>query len=330
MVRKILILVLLALVILWLGQLIFQVVYNFPQKITYGVTFSPRYARYLGLDWRQTFISSLDQLNIKNLRIPTYWNELEKKEGEFSFDDTDFMVSEAGKRGANIILVVGFRQPRWPECYPPSWVKDLSLEERRSRLLNFISSVVERYKQNDPVVAFQVENEPFLPFFGEDCDVNDPDFLKKEVDLVRSKTNKTIIISDSGELGAWALPMSLSDIFGTTLYREVYNPLMGYFSYPIYPYLYNLKSQIIKGLFAPNNQKTIIIELQAEPWIGTSDLDKNPKEQTKHLPLKKMKEYIKYAKETGFDEGYLWGVEWWYFMDKMGYPEYLEYAKSLF
>ncbi len=316
-------------VLIFLGQLIFDSVYRFPQKITYGVSFSPKYARYLGLDWKQTYINSLD-LGIKNFRIPTYWSEIEKKLEEFSFEDIDFMLSEAQKKQAKIILVVGLRQPRWPECYVPSWAKNLSKQEKNQKILQFIEKTVDRYKDDPSVWAWQVENEPLLPFFGEGCTSPDQNFLKTEVEQVRRLSSKSIIVTDSGELGFWVKPMSLSDIFGTTVYRKAYDPVLGYKVYPILPYLYNIKSSVAR-IFAPSNKKTIIAELQAEPWLSQKDLSEgSPAKQAQIFSMNDFKNYIDYAKKTGFDEAYLWGVEWWYFMANHGHPEYLEYAKTLF
>ncbi|MDP3973994.1 MAG: hypothetical protein Q8P92_04130 [Candidatus Daviesbacteria bacterium] len=329
-IKIILIVIIIILLSVFVGQVVFNKTYQFPPKIEYGVTFSSSYAQYLNLDWQETFIKVLSELKVKNLRIPTYWDALEKNKGEFSFADTDFMLSEAEKRNARVVLVVGFRQPRWPECYLPKWAAKLSLEEKRAEILQFVQKTVERYENNPSIWAYQVENEPFLPFFGENCDRRDPDFLKKEVDLVRSLSDKPIIITASGELEIWITQMQLSDIFGTTLYREVYNPLIGYVSYPILPYFYNLKSQIIRKVFAPQNQKTIISELQAEPWLIGETITQDPKRQTELFPVNKLIANIDYARKVGFDRAYLWGVEWWYWMEKMGYPEYLEYAKILF
>ena len=330
MVKKILVLIFVALGLIFLGQHIFNLTYKFPEKVEYGVTFSPQYAKYLNLDWKEVFIKSLDELKIRNFRLPTYWSFIEKIEGKLDFQEVDFMLLEAEKREAKVILTLGFRQPRWPECYLPSWAKDLKLEQKRAKILNFIQATIERYEDREAIWAYQIENEPFLPFFGEDCDKGDVGFLTEEINLVRSISQKPIIISDSGELGTWIAPIQYSDIFGTTLYREVYNSIMGYFSYPTLPYLYNLKSQIIGTIFAPKNQKTIIVELQAEPWIGTKDLENNPEKMAEVFSVKEMESYVKFAKDTGFSEVYLWGVEWWYFMAKNGHPEYLDFAKTLF
>lgn len=319
-----------ATILLLLGQTIFNLTYQFPEKVNFGVTFSQKYASQLSGDWRDVYIKILDDLKVGHLRISSYWDEIEKSPSQFNFEDLDFMLSEAEKRGAKVILVLGERQPRWPECHTPTWASSLNKASRQQKVLEFTKEVVQRYKNNKIIWAFQVENEPLLPIFG-DCNDPDPGFLKKEVALVRSLTDKTIIVSDSGELGYWILPMQLSDVFGTTLYRIVYNPITGYTHYPILPYFYNLKAYFVKKLFAPGNLKTVIIELQAEPWSHENNLEDTPLfTQVNQLSLDKFKEYVDYAKGTGFDEIYLWGVEWWYFMETQGYPQYLEFAKTLF
>ena len=48
------------------------------------------------------------------------------------------------------------------------------------------------------------------------------------------------------------------------------------------------------------------------------------------MDINQVKDNIKFAKEVGFSENYLWGVEWWYFMgQKYGHWEFWEYAKGL-
>jgi hypothetical protein len=200
--------------------------------------------------------------------------------------------------------------------------------ERKQKTLDFIQKVVERYKDNDSIWAWQVENEPTLDSFGE-CDDADINFLKQEVNLVRDISHKEIIITDSGELGLWVIPMKLSDKLGISVYKKAYDPILGYKVYPVLPYLYNIKSYLIRNIFAPQNKKTIIAELQAEPWLKDGVLGKTAKEQSEAFSITEFKEFINFAKQTGFDEQYLWGVEWWYWMAEQGHPEYLEYAKML-
>lgn len=323
--------VLLLTVVIIFGEELFEKLHPLPKKISFGVTFSSEFAGYLNLDYQRVYLSVLDELGIKLLRLPTYWTRIETKRGRFDFSEVDFMVSEAQERGVKVILVVGARQPRWPECFQPDWVRELSLKQRQVETLKFIEKVVDRYRASEAIWAWQVENEPLFEFFGEGCEKPDRQFLKAEVELVRRLDSRPIIVTDSGELRPWRTPMRLSDIFGTTLYRTVYNNIFGYTSYPLLPYLYNLKSTLARSLFAPNNQKTIIVELQAEPWVIDNSLTTLSTDQQMTLfPLEKFADHVKFGRKTGFDETYLWGVEWWYWMKSQGYPEYWEYAKTLF
>lgn len=300
----------------------------FSPGVKFGVTFSPTYAKYLKLDWQKTYIQILDGLKVKNLRIPGYWDVLEPQKNKYDFSGTDFMLDEAGKRQAKVILVLGVRQPRWPECHIPTWAKRLSVSERQQNILNFVQKVVEKYKDHPAVWSWQVENEPLLGSFGE-CDIPKRDFLSSEIAMVRKLSNKPIIMTDSGELGFWVTSMQLSDIFGTTLYRQVYDKSLGYVTYPLPPIFYTLKSNLIRNIFAPENKKTIVVELQAEPWLADG-VFKSPKEQAGRFTIDDLKNYTNFAQKTGFDEAYLWGVEWWYFMAEHGHPEYLNFAKTLF
>lgn len=300
-----------------------------PRPVKFGVTFIPRYARYLKLDWQKVYLQILDELGVKNLRLPGYWDSLEPERGQDDFTETDYLLSEASKRGAKVILTVGVRQPRWPECHVPIWAKSLPLDQRQQKALEIVQKAVERYKDNQSVWAWQVENEPSLKSFGEGCEMIDGNLLKNEIALVRSKSNKPIIMTDSGELGFWITPMQMSDIFGTTVYRKVYGQLLGYTTYPILPSFYSMKSSLVRSIFARNNQKSIIVELQAEPWFANGDLI-SPDKQIKLFTTQDFKNYINFAQRTGFDEVYLWGAEWWYFMAEHGHPEYLDFAKTLF
>ncbi|MBI2021966.1 beta-galactosidase [Candidatus Daviesbacteria bacterium] len=322
---------LILLIVLVLGDKFFDKFHPATKQIGYGVSFSPQYSKDLGLDWKSTYISILDELKVKNLRIPTYWSVTEKNPGQFDYSEIDFMVTEAQNRNAKIILVLGARQPRWPECHLPDWAKQLDLKTRQKKTLEFIRKVVEKYRTSESIKAWQVENEPLLPFFGDKCDSPDRLFLKKEVDLVRGLDQRPIIVTDSGELRPWRTPMRLSDVFGTTLYRTVYNKVLGYTTYPLLPYFYSLKSTLNRKFFAPDNQKTIIVELQAEPWSPGNNLISTPlDQQLANFSLNNFKDYVKFAQRTGFDEIYLWGVEWWYWVRQKGVNQYWDYAKGLF
>ena len=47
-----------------------------PGEITWGVTFFPKQAEDLGLDWRSVYIALLDDMQVKHLRLAPAWNTI--------------------------------------------------------------------------------------------------------------------------------------------------------------------------------------------------------------------------------------------------------------
>ncbi|MDI6592054.1 MAG: beta-galactosidase, partial [Patescibacteria group bacterium] len=229
---------------------------------------------------------------------------------------------------AKLLLVIGMKTGRWPECHIPDWLLNQKSKIKNQKLLEYIEKLVNRYKNSKAIWAWQIENEPFFPF-GE-CPKISKSFLKKEIDLVKSIDERPVIISDSGEFSFWITAAKLGDIVGTTLHRRVWVKelkiyLTHYWFRPIY---YWRKAQIIKKLF---NKKVICVELQAEPWGPKLLYDLPIEEQEKTMNLKIFKENIEFAKKTGLDQFYLWGAEWWYWLkEKQNKPEFWREAKKLF
>jgi hypothetical protein len=297
----------------------------------WGVTFSPYYAQdELGLDWKQTYTAILDDLNVDHIRLSSYWNHIEPNKDIYNFEDLDWQINEATKRNVNITLAVGRRLPRWPECHDPKWIKNLNPTELEAQQLEFIEKVANRYKLNENIKTWQVENEPFLGTFGE-CPPLDKNLLIKEVNLIKEITKKPILVTDSGELSTWVKAAKTeSNILGTTLYRTVYSSQFGYIHYPLPPLFYAFKSWWIRTLF--KTDKIIIAELQTESWHDNdSTLESMTQlDHDKSLSIKRMSDNINYAEKTGMPEVYLWGVEWWYFMkEKKDQDNYWNIAKEL-
>lgn len=301
-----------------------------PTKPTLGATYSPIYARYLGLDVKKSYVNILKDLKVRSLRIPTYWSEYEKEEGNIDLSEVDFMVSEAAKNNASIILVVGMKQPRWPECHIPDWAKELTVKQRQEKLLKYTETVVKRYKKEQAIISWQVENEPLFGF-GEMCDKPNLEFLKREIALVKSLDNKRpIVVTETGEWSFWIKAAKVSDILGVSVYRKAYNSVLGHFDYPFPAAIYHIKSNLVRRFLAPKNQKTIISELQTEPWLKMGVTETPIEGQLKAFGISDFENTIKYAQKTSFDDIYLWGVEWWIWMAQQGHPEYLNYARELF
>jgi len=102
----------------------------------------------------------MDDLGAKKIRIPIYWDLVESQRGQYDFSDVDWQLNEAAKRNSEIILVVGQKVPRWPECAIPEWA-NRDDQIRKRELLRFIDISVDRYKNRPEVKFWQVENEPF-------------------------------------------------------------------------------------------------------------------------------------------------------------------------
>lgn len=323
-----------AVIVLAIAAYFFTVIHYYPfnqdlkhRSDFFGISFSTKFCETLGLDWKEVYQASLDELKAKYIRIPVYWDEIEKEPGLFDFSDYDYLLDTGEKYGAKFVLVVGRRQPRWPECHAPEWTSSQSEEEVRREIMTMIQVVVERYKDRDSVEYWQVENEPLLDSFGV-CPDSDEGFLKEEVAFVRSLDNsRQIIITGSGELGTWRREAKIGDIYGSTLYRTVYDRYLGYTKYPLSPLYYRLKAWYA-GL---TKERLIVAELQAEPWAAKGNLLESPAEEIeKTLSVEQFRSNLQYAINLDFTRTYTWGVEWWYYQKKFGNPEYWWLASVLF
>lgn len=301
-----------------------------PEKITWGISFSKSQAELLGLDWKETYLALLDDLKFKQIKIAAQWNLIETKEGEFDFEDLDWQIKEAEKREAGVLLVTGLKVIRWPECHVPGWAESLSWEEKEEKALVLTEEVVSRYKDSPAIKYWQAENEPFFPF-GECPSVLPVSFVKKEVALIRSIDDRPVIISDSGEGSLWWLPASIADVVSPTLYRRIWVPQLGFFKfYLTFPHpavSYYRRALLVEKLFG---KKVILGELQAEPWCKGQLSDCSREEQSKTMNFELFKKNIEFAQKTGFDEIYLWGSEWWYWLkEKQNDPEIWNEVKKL-
>ncbi len=298
------------------------------EDVSLGMTFSSKYAEGLGLDWKETYLALLDEVGIRKLRLPVYWDIIEKEPGVYDFSQVDWQLEEAAKHQAEVILSVGQKVPRWPECHIPEWAKE-SDTTRREALLSFIEKTVTRYQNQSVITTWQVENEPFLDFGI--CPDFDVKLLEQEVALVKKlDPTRPVLLTDSGELSLWYGAASRGDEFGTTLYRDIYSKHVGgYFTYPIGPNFFRFKAWMVKTFAKQHN--LMVIELQGEPWasgwLPTVPLE----EQFLTMNEVKLRENVDYARRVGFHDIYLWGGEWWYWLKVKGhYPAVWDTGKELF
>lgn len=301
-----------------------------PEQITYGMSFNTPYARELGLDWRETYDAIIDELGVRHLRLAAHWPMVEPAPNVYNFEELDYQIRRAEEVGASVILAVGRRLPRWPECHVPGWADQLSRSERQAAQVRYMEQVVERYKNSPAVIMWQVENEPFLEVFAfEHCGELDTEFLDREIALVRDlDPSRQILVTDSGNLGRWTGAYSRGDVFGTSVYVHFWNPELGQFRTVLPPAAYRVKDNLMGLLYG--EKPSFLIELSAEPWLLEPITDVPLEVQFTRMDLRKFEDILDYAEATHFERQYLWGGEWWYWLKQKDRPEMWERGQRLF
>ena len=285
--------------------------------VSYGMTFSRPYAEELGLDADHVLAVALDDVGIRRFRMAAYWKLIEPTEGTWDFTSLDRDIAAVGQRGGKVVLAIGEKLPRWPECWGPDWWKKLQREDQRQKTLRYLETVVTRYRDNTTILAWQVENEPHFQYG--DCPAPDYLFIQRETQFVHGlDPTRKIYTTDSGELSTWLTLGVFVDKLGVSVYRVVRNPLFGnvnlqYWFVP--PYLYKRKSILLRPFGV---QEIYVSEFQMEPWSNKPLLEGRPEDL-----------------DTGDGMGIpaidFWGIEWWVWMkDKAGHPELLDEAAKFY
>ncbi len=329
---QIILLLLLALVVSPL--IVFFIIRPKPQKdINYGVTFSKKYSQELGMNWKTTYLKILDDLGTKNIRLVAYWDEVERIPNVYDWNDVKWQLEEAKKRNLNVIMTIGRKVPRYPECFEPTWWKETTDEKARdAELYEYIYNTVTELKAYDVIKIWQVENEPFFPF-GE-CMPIKKSVVTQEVEVVRSLDNRPILIQDSGEGGFWFPSYNLGDYLAISMYRKIWYNFWGtlfgkfiYFQYPLAHWTYKIKADLVGVPY----QKIFVTELQAEPWGPGINSSLTQEEKYKSMSRQDFIATISYAQKAGFKNLYFWGVEWWLWeKDFNNNPFFWDTAKALF
>jgi len=298
------------------------------ENVEYGVTFSTKSVRGYDQDPQQVFREILHDLKVRKLRLVAYWDLIETEKDNYDFSELDWQIEEAEEADAEIILALGQKLPRWAECHIPEWVRELDRQKRRDELLEIVQKIVERYKNSEAVKIWQVENEPFFFHSFGICPELDKELFDSEIELVRALDNRPIMLTSSGELSLWIGEFRRADVFGTSLYKYVYNQTLGYMQYRIPAIFYQRKVALMRFLFG--NKPVIVSEQQAEPWVHGDIKTLAPEIIAETMTPEKFQEIIDYSKKCGFTEVYLWGVEWWAWQKEQGNDTYWELARGLF
>lgn len=253
----------------------------------------------------------IDELNIKQFRLVSYWSEGESIEGNYDFSELDWQFKYAEDAGARVSLAIGLRQPRWPECHMPQWAASLPKEQWQPKLKDYMAATINRYKNNPALESYQLENEFFMTVFGE-CPDHSRDRLIDEFNFVKQlDPDHPVIISRSNNAVGLPVGQPRPDEFGISIYKRVWDKAITkrYFEYPFPAWFYSFLAGAGK---IATGKDMIIHELQAEPWAPIETKQASLAEQDKSLDPERLRNRFRFGEATGMREMYMWGVEWWY------------------
>lgn len=302
---------------------------NDHKPLKLGASFIPAYAESLGLDPKETMDAMLNDLNIKHLRLVSYWNQLEPADDQYDFSLLDWQFQKAEAAGAKITLSVGLRQPRWPECHMPDWAKNLSggpsVGRWEEKLNDFIAETVNRYKSSPALDSYQLENEYFLRGFGicKDLVGEEAAFSRErlvtEYNLVEElDPYHPVIIARSNNALGFPVGEPTPDEFGISIYKRVWDANFSkrYMEYPFPAWFYGF---VAGGQKIMTGKDMIIHELQAEAWPPNHQgiTDTPLEEQNKSINADRLEDRFQFGIDTGMREIYLWGAEYWFYRLKI-------------
>ncbi|PIZ61697.1 hypothetical protein COY17_03815 [Candidatus Saccharibacteria bacterium CG_4_10_14_0_2_um_filter_52_9] len=282
-----------------------------------GVSFIPAYAESLGVDPQQTMDGLLD-IGVKNFRLVSYWDQIEQTHGSYDFTQLDWQFQKAEARHAKIILTVGLRQPRWPECHMPDWAQNEPINQWQPQLEAYMQAVINRYKGSPSLDKYQLENEYFLKGFGL-CTDYSRQRLVSEYNLVKKlDPGRTVIVGRSNNALGFPTGQPQPDEFSISVYKRVWDAGVThrYLEYP-YPAWYYGWLAGAQKIFL--HKDMAIGELQAEAWAPNLKTIKeiSLNEQNKSLNAQRLKDRFEYGKATGMREIYAWGAEYWYYRQQV-------------
>lgn len=291
--------------------------------VKFGITFSHPHTQYLGLHIGKSFRQALS-LGFSHIRLGTYWNRIEVREGIYDFSEVKRLLEESEKAGQKIVMTVGVKAPRWPEFYWPKHHKSGIIfdQHAQEKTLSFICATVTELKGFSCITHWQVENEPFDPSGPDNISIS-MSFLERETLLVRSIDSRPILINlwgnDVVKRGYFQSACNIADVVGLDLY---YNQFVGkalgksFYTGPRQSdnQLGKLLSQTVKPVW--------ITELQAEPWEADQEayLGQNPSS----ISINKLRENIIRASSGPYREILLWGFEYWLYRAAKGDSSYLD------
>lgn len=308
-------------------------------KHKWGATLSSKECRAWDIDIYKTLSLAVDDLGIRQFRLMSYWDEIEKTEGEYNFKELDKLIDLAHQKGVEVSLCLGLRQPRWPEVHEPAWAHELrsggpspSTSPKREKssgyqtwmikLNEFIVEVVNRYKHHPALGSWQLENEALNRSFGTNGDFNRKR-LRQELSLVKMLDNKHPVIMSTSNNFALPIRRPRPDYFGFSWYTVIYSKNKYNKSF-LGPRYYIMRGWTIK---LTTGKPVFIHELQCEPWGNKANTEMSISEMNESMSHAQLKFNIESAKKSNLTPYFMWGLEWWYATKLKGEDGWWEIVK---
>jgi hypothetical protein len=325
-----------------------------------GISFRPLQAEALGLEPQATLETLLTQ-PFQVVRLGAYWNRMEPAPGRFDPDELDRQVDACERAGKRIILCVGaLKTFGYPECFVPAHHLPQPLREGAlvqpaahrpllAAATEFIARVVERYREREAVVAWQVEHEAVDPLGMEHSWRLAEAFVQEEVEAARAADptrpimmNGFLPTSTPVRLQQWwrtrdqgdslAVAQRLADIVGIDHYpRHALASAGGrtlYLDGGARPWQQGRRRRLFEWARA-RGRRLMISEGQAEPWEAvTTPPSPDARGMYSCLPEHVIENYNRcmgWAREGGvsLDSYLFWGAEYWVLRERRGDPSYV-------
>jgi hypothetical protein len=263
-----------------------------------GLSFRPPQVDALGLDLRAS-LQRLLEFPFQLIRLGAYWRRIEPSPGAFVPDELDWQIQAAERVGKQILLSVGaVKTFGYPEFFVPPWrlpnpIREGILVHAEDHAwllepaLEFVTRIVERYRDSRAIVGWQIEHESVDPLGLEHSWRLGADFVSAEINAVRGAdpTRRPILLNgflpmsnlvalqqwwrtrDQGDSLAFAI--AHADIVGLDVYPRHGLVSLG----PLTTYLdggqgiapRRLRTTLIERAMA-DGRRVMVSEGQAEPW----------------------------------------------------------------
>jgi hypothetical protein len=328
-----------------------------PAPVQVGISFSPRRAAALGLEYKSAF-RRLEAMHFRVIRLSAYWSQID----ENGYEQLDWLMQEAARSKQPVVLTVGMKALGWPEFYIPAGLtpgdvkdgEDVAADPSlRAATMTFVENTVFRYRGNPALLAWQVENEPFNRAGPHRLWI-DADFLGSEIATVRrlDEHDRPMIVNafshfnlvfdqasarhpfdvrellgfqaDSAERDSLTA-LNKGDILGLDVYTAIGYRFLGQNRLSTADSDWPDRIDALHSLAASQGKEAWITEAQAEPWEASRDTYTNPKSTSPQA----IRNIFNNLSDAGYSTVLLWGSEYWLWRADHGDSRWLDTVRRI-